>query len=311
MKFSTASLFAAVVQGAYPAIRDLVVVNPPVNSEGTCGARSIWAAWKQTSDCCSGPVKQRIYYERTCKNSDCVCYGATSAYVPCQTSCYTTPPVTPTAAPTLSPTFCYWTGWSEWESAEQSCQETAQRSCQTNTNRDCCVGSPSKSRKVANCENPGKIWGSWGEWSVCVGGVSTRRRDCVSSNPDVCQGYLSTKRSCGSTLKIWGAWSAWSSCYNKNRSRTRPCIADDSSICQGTLSAVEPCQQTPNVVFDNSFCTYKNMWSLKWCLNYNIGCYSWFNSNYAQKGLACATKNWRFSQLQVDRIFSIFAGYLS
>ena len=39
----------------------------------------MWAAWKQTSDCCNGPVKERIYYERTCKNNDCECYGATTA----------------------------------------------------------------------------------------------------------------------------------------------------------------------------------------------------------------------------------------
>lgn len=315
MKFTTSVLFAAFVQGAYPAIRDLVVVRPPVNSEGTCGARSMWAAWKQTSDCCNGPVKERIYYERTCKNKDCECYGATTAYVPCpSTSCYTAPTLAPTAAPTQSPTFCYWTGWSEWESAEQSCQETAQRSCQTNTNRDCCVGSPTKSRVVAGCTNPGTIWGAWAEWTVCVGGVSTRRRDCVSSNPDLCQGYLSIQRNCGNTLKIWGDWSAWSSCYDSKKTRTRPCVADDASICQGILSVVEPCTVvTPAkpVVFDSSFCTYTNSWSLKWCLNYNIGCYSWFDKDYAQKGLACATRNWRFSQIQIDRIFSIFGVYLT
>ncbi|CBY38906.1 unnamed protein product [Oikopleura dioica] len=306
MKFTTSALFVAFVQGAYPAIRDLVVVRPPVNSEGTCGARSIWAAWKQTSDCCNGPVKERIYYERTCKNSDCVCYGATTAYgsMPLQLS----------QQPTLQPSATGQAGLSG-KAPSKAARKLLKRSCQTNTNRDCCVGSTSKSRKVPGCDNTGTIWGAWAEWSICVGGVSTRRRDCVSNNPDLCQGYLSIQRNCGNTLKIWGAWSAWSSCYDSKKTRTRPCVADDASICQGILSVVEPCTIVtpvePAVVFDSSFCTYTNSWSLKWCLNYNIGCYSWFDKNYAQKGLACATRNWRFSQIQIDRIFSIFGVYLT
>lgn len=128
------------------------------------------------------------------------------------------------------------------------------RSCQTNSyDKNCCEGSPYKNRPIPGCDFNGKIWGDWSAWSDCVGNVSTRRRDCVSSNPDLCQGYLTTQRvsvlkeslslpvfqSCGTSLRIWGDWSAWSSCYDSKKTRTRPCVANDASICQGTLSVVE------------------------------------------------------------------------
>jgi hypothetical protein len=58
------------------------MINPPINTEGTCnedGNLSLWSNWKQTSDCCSGPVKTRIYYQRNCLKSDCQCLGSSQA----------------------------------------------------------------------------------------------------------------------------------------------------------------------------------------------------------------------------------------
>ena len=50
-----------------------------------------------------------------------------------------------------------------------------------------------------------KIWSSWSSWGNCVGGSRTRTCNCLSNDPQLCQGVLSESETCISTPAVQ-AW---------------------------------------------------------------------------------------------------------
>lgn len=280
--------------------RDLILLNPPINSENTCGSRSLWSDWQQDSDCCNGPEKNRRYFKRTCQRTDCQCLGASSAYLECAANACIVP----------TPGFCYWTGWSAWD--RDGCIETGSRSCQTNlADKACCVGSPSKTRVVAECMEPiTQIWSEWSSWSNCMGQTQTRTASCNSNqDPMICQGTLSERRDClDKPFIIWGNWGAWSTCIGDRKQRTRPCEANDAYYCQGPLTASQICTSTtPDV--NNSFCTVAHKWSLDWCLQFNFGCAGWYRNDYVMSSQQCF-QYWSLSTSKINKFYQVFGGYV-
>jgi hypothetical protein len=100
-----------------------------------------------------------------------------------------------------------WSGWSEWGSCDKDCgsgQQSRSRACDSPSPLHGGAECSGSGHEARGCnDQPCPINGglsAWGVWSDCVGGRSTRSRDCNNPTPahggSDCSGHLTEVESC-------------------------------------------------------------------------------------------------------------------
>lgn len=173
-----------------------------------------------------------------------------------------------------------------------------------------------------NCV-PEKVWSSWSSWGSCVRGKRIRTCNCISKNPDVCQGVLSEAQPCVDA-PIWSSWTSWGECNGGKKVRTANCMSPNKAVCVGVLSESQPCgqpatpspsptsitQPTPTPTSPSTFCTAWNYRALNTCLSLRAFCFSWWNVNALRAAQGCFG-SWGFTPAYINQFNQLFGPFLA